>query len=218
MDKEDKYMALITEYANSDLTATRFCKDRGIPYRTFSRHCHDLNFDVRKRSFKRGGHPASRMQLMPHNSQTHGAYQWLTTRTRRCNKSCVWWSECDHAGKQEDCIVLDTYLSDVRQQILNQPGVDEYRDSLLIDRLLKCLGFCTLIEWWSFAKGAMVQGKDGWKLAPALSTSYLAYNNTIMRGLRELGMTPSAAKGIAAREHHSIVEQYNPEFRSDDDD
>jgi hypothetical protein len=96
--------------------------------------------------------------------------------------------------------VLDSYLSDVRQQILSNPGIDESRDGLLIDRILKCLGFCTLIEWWSFDKGAMVEGKDGFKLAPALQQSYLAYNNTVMRGLRELGLGPIAAKGISARE------------------
>ena len=203
MEKFEYYTQILEDFSGSHMSAKDFCRAHGLVYKTFLRWAKRLDFNVRKKRWAKGQHPASKMQLIATNRLTHGAHQYLTTRTRQCNESCVWWSECDYAGKQEDCVVLDSYLGNVRTQILACPGINEYRDSLLIDRILKCLGFCTLIEWWAFAEGSIVKDKDGWQLAPALSSSYLAFNNTVMRGLRELGLTPTAAKGIATREPES---------------
>ena len=126
------------------------------------------------------------------NSIKHAAHSWMSTRLYKCQSRCVHFERCPLADKQEDCPMVDKYLSEKRRLIESQPHVDPERDGFLIERTLRLLFGLTLMEWYVFDNSDNIFDENG-NLTPALGKYYITWNNALMRCLTELGMTPVSA-------------------------
>ena len=76
-----------------------------------------------------------------------------------------------------------------------QPQVDEERDGILVERLLRLMGGLLMMDLHLYSTGYLLQTEDGgYKLNPTLSDRYLSFTAQVARMLESLGMSPVAAK------------------------
>lgn len=188
----EKYISILEDFSNAELTAKDFCERHQINYKTLQRWAKRLDYDIRSHSWHRGKHPHSQ-NLVPTNRQSHGVYSFIQTGLVPCG-GCIWRAECDHYEPGESCAVLAEFQSSKMAEIMALDHIKD-QDAPMVEMAVREMAIQALIMRFTSRVGLFKVKDKTVSLQPVMN-QYWCSVNALSRILSKLGLDPLSRKQL----------------------